>query len=238
MVKTVIRRWHDRRRHFASTWNTRPLDQYLNPDWHDFGSHQHSQHLLIEFLNRILGRLPGRYRVLDVPCGNARLYRGFERAALLPWIDYHGVDLTPKLLEASSRLAAAGTFVRASIEALPYASDTFDIVIVQHLFRHLESYERALRECLRVCRSLVVVVEKGISRKHDVREAYFSAEDQSWYWVNRFEPGGVKRCARAHGATLAFLLNDADVDDPDGQYVYVFFKGHRLTPHLPPATVR
>jgi ubiquinone/menaquinone biosynthesis C-methylase UbiE len=209
---------------FESNWDE-PLEAYLDLDWHEQVHYKRSQELVIEFLGRIAP--PGReLELLDAPCGNGRLYRGLEQAGLLERIHYTGVDITPGLVEASRQLMPTVTIAQGSVEALPFADGAFDVIVSQHVIRHLESYESAIQEFLRVSRDLVVIAEKGAAEPGapDIIDAYWSSRTESYYWANSWEPTRLKQFARAHGARHTFTLNDARADDPDGQFVYVFSK--------------
>jgi SAM-dependent methyltransferase len=212
------------RRDFESTWNERPLEYYLDPDWHERAHFKRSQELIVDFVARLATTRSAPLTLLDAPCGNGRFYRGLESAGLLGKVEYTGVDLTPKLVEASRRLMPGVAIVEGSVEALPFADGSFEVVVAQHIIRHLETFEQAVREFLRVSRSFVIVAEKGaaLPGAPDIRDAYWSEADKSHYWAISWEPNHLKQFARENGAALAFTLNDARHDDPDGQYVYVF----------------
>jgi len=211
-------------REFESNWDE-PPDAYLDLDWHEQAHYKRSQELVVEFLDRVAP--PGReLELLDAPCGNGRLYRGLERAGVLDRIHYTGVDITAGLVEASRQLMPDVRIEQGSVEALPFPDGAFDVIVSQHVIRHLETYENAVREYLRVSRDLVVIAEKGAAEPGapDVIDAYWSARTESYYWANSWEPTRLKRFAQEHGARHTFTLNDARTDDPDGQFVYVFSK--------------
>jgi SAM-dependent methyltransferase len=82
-------------------------------------------------------------RVLDAGCGGGRLFtydlRG--RASLIV-----GVDITPDAVHNPNVDAP----LRASLTTLPFASETFDLIICKHVLEHLEEPESAFRELARV----------------------------------------------------------------------------------------
>jgi SAM-dependent methyltransferase len=84
-------------------------------------------------------------RVLDAGCGSGRLFtydlRG--RASLVV-----GVDLTADVAHNPNIDAP----LRGSLTALPFASETFDLIICKHVLEHLEEPESAFRELARVLR--------------------------------------------------------------------------------------
>jgi ubiquinone/menaquinone biosynthesis C-methylase UbiE len=191
--------------------------------WHEQDHYQRSQELIVEYLDRVA---PGdrRLSLLDAPCGNGRLYRGLKRAGLLKRVEYTGVDITQGLVDASRQLMPGVRIAQGSVEDLPFDEDSFDVVVSQHIIRHLETYEQAVHEFLRVARDSVIVAEKGapLPGAADIIDAYWSERNKSYYWANSWEPTRLKKVARAHGALVTFTLNDARQDDPDGQFLYVF----------------
>jgi SAM-dependent methyltransferase len=84
-------------------------------------------------------------RVLDAGCGTGRLFaydlRG--RASVIV-----GVDLSSDVAQNPN----IDRPLRASLTALPFASETFDLIICKHVLEHLEEPESAFRELARVLR--------------------------------------------------------------------------------------
>jgi SAM-dependent methyltransferase len=84
-------------------------------------------------------------RLLDAGCGSGRLFaydlRG--RAGLIV-----GVDTSPDVAHNPNVDAP----LRASLTALPFADETFDLIICKHVLEHLEEPESAFRELARVLR--------------------------------------------------------------------------------------
>jgi SAM-dependent methyltransferase len=84
-------------------------------------------------------------RVLDAGCGSGRLFtydlRG--RTSLLV-----GVDLSPDVAQNPN----IDWPLRASLTALPFASETFDLVICKHVLEHLAQPDSAFRELARILR--------------------------------------------------------------------------------------
>jgi ubiquinone/menaquinone biosynthesis C-methylase UbiE len=201
-------------------WEAQPLETYLS--WPDNPHFYGSQKLVLRYLERVLA--PGeRVSLLDAPCGNGRLHRGLVEHGLLDRVEYHGLDLADKVLEAARRLLRDAHLTKGSVEAIPFPDESFDVVVSQHIIRHLASYEQAVRELLRVSRRLVVIVEKDASEKGDQKAVGFAAETGR-FWTNAWDPTRLKQFARENGAMIAFTLNDAGRDDPDAQFVYVLYK--------------
>jgi SAM-dependent methyltransferase len=91
-------------------------------------------------------------RVLDVPCGTGRLGEALIPAAEL----YVGLDLSPSMLAANPwpRRLLGSAF------GLPFADDTFDLVVCCRLLHHLaepELREDLVRELVRVSRRFLAM---------------------------------------------------------------------------------
>jgi len=103
-------------------------------------------------------------RVLDVGCGGGRHIR---QTRLIPGVTGVGVDLgdkevkdTAKMLreldeipvEYGGTVAGAGPWIsiRGSVYELPFADETFDVVIISEVLEHLGEDDRALAEISRV----------------------------------------------------------------------------------------
>ncbi|WP_018655602.1 class I SAM-dependent methyltransferase [Actinomadura flavalba] len=90
--------------------------------------------------------------VLDAGCGEGYLARELAgRGARVT-----GVDAAQNLVDAAAAVPVPGPgtaeFERASVDALPYGDDAFDLVVCNHLFSHLPEPEHAIAEFGRVLR--------------------------------------------------------------------------------------
>ncbi len=101
-----------------------------------------------ERLRRLL-TLTGAERALDAGTGAGAL-----AIALAPLVaEVIGVDLVPELLEQGRKRAPANVeLVEADATALPYASDTFDLVCTARTLHHVARPELVLAELTRVLR--------------------------------------------------------------------------------------
>src|SRR5882724_3685769 len=114
--------------------------------------------------------LPPRARILDAGCGtggNAELFARYGRV----W----GLDVSP-LATRWSRARLPGRIVEGSVEALPFAAESFDLVASLEVLYHarVEDEVRALREARRVLSPGGTVLLRlpafpGLLRRHDRR---------------------------------------------------------------------
>jgi SAM-dependent methyltransferase len=92
-------------------------------------------------------------KVLDVAAGNGNV----SLAAARRWCDVVSTDYVPALLERGRTRATADgltiAFQEADAEALPFADDSFDIVVSTFGVMFTPNQERAAAELLRVCKS-------------------------------------------------------------------------------------
>src|SRR5262245_9675390 len=98
----------------------------------------------------ILRRHPPAGDVLDVGCGtgeiDARLLEAF------PGIRLTGVDLDEGHLERARARCPGARFQNADAQALPFADQSFDLVVCRHVLQAVSDAPRALAEMRRVAR--------------------------------------------------------------------------------------
>ncbi|MGA2353103.1 MAG: methyltransferase domain-containing protein [Terriglobales bacterium] len=85
-------------------------------------------------------------RILDAACGEGMLWRHLSRRH-----DYVGSDFSARPLARASRYHPAEYF-RADLNRLPFASDSFDLVVTLQALQYLENPQRAVDEVRRVLR--------------------------------------------------------------------------------------
>jgi ubiquinone/menaquinone biosynthesis C-methylase UbiE len=94
---------------------------------------------------------PG-HKVLDVAAGNGNV----ALAAARRWCDVVATDYVPALLERARERAAAErleiAFREADAEALPFADESFDVVVSTFGVMFTPNQERAAAELVRVCK--------------------------------------------------------------------------------------
>jgi ubiquinone/menaquinone biosynthesis C-methylase UbiE len=96
--------------------------------------------------------LHGIERVLDVAAGNGNV----SLAAARRWCQVVATDYVPPLLDRARERAAAERldieFRQADAEALPFADESFDVVVSTFGVMFAPNHERSAAEMLRVCR--------------------------------------------------------------------------------------
>lgn len=106
----------------------------------------YSRHRLNQFIERYLPARGDGLRLLDVGCGTGHHLaewrtRGFTVA---------GVDGSAEMLARARELNPAAEIRQADVEALPFASASFDVVISLEVLRYLPSSTACIREIARV----------------------------------------------------------------------------------------
>ena len=100
--------------------------------------------------------------LLDVGCGTGFLLEllSAQRSA-----EYHGLDLSEEMLRMAEKKQIPGvSFTAGSAEALPFASETFDVVTCSQSFHHYPHPEKAMAEAFRVLKpgGLYILSDTGI----------------------------------------------------------------------------
>jgi len=110
--------------------------------------------MLVERILDLHAVRPSLRPVLDVPCGTGRLASVLERRGMR----YVGADVSSSMLgEASQNPNAA--LVLADAERLPFADDSFDVVVCCRLLHHLQEedvLESVVSELVRVSARMVI----------------------------------------------------------------------------------
>ncbi len=83
--------------------------------------------------------------VLDAGCGAGM----FSSLVIKTGASLIGVDAAPGLLEVARRRNPGYTFMEEDLEALPFATDSFDVVAGFNSFQYAGSFENALKEAKR-----------------------------------------------------------------------------------------
>ncbi len=133
-------RWQD--------WNEDYIRSFLRDDIYGVDNYMRKR------IRSILAEL-GVSSVLDVGCGNGVDYEGIRRD--LPGIDYTGVDVTPKMIEACKERYPEAKFEVGDIYNLRFGEGEFEAVISKDVLCHLPEYSRPLSELYRVARRVLII---------------------------------------------------------------------------------
>lgn len=96
---------------------------------------------------------PTDHRVLDVPCGRGRLLKAVARRA--PGAALFGLDINRESAARARQDVPGATVQVASVYAIPFRDESFDVVLCHESFMHFDEPRRALSELCRVSRERV-----------------------------------------------------------------------------------
>ena len=97
-------------------------------------------------ISRIAGR--GFRNALDVGCGEGRFCRILRGHGIAPI----GIDPTVRMLERARQLDPAGDYRAATAEAMPFAGESFDLVVSYMTLIDIADVRQAIPEMARVLR--------------------------------------------------------------------------------------
>ena len=104
------------------------------------------------FAEWVLKRLnfKGNERILDIGCGPGLYYGKMKKQGITDDITYVGMDLIDSMLERHPAKAEGGKLGLGNIEQLPFATDSFDVVMANHMLYHVNDVHKAVKEMRRV----------------------------------------------------------------------------------------
>lgn len=109
-------------------------------------------------LSRVLTRLYITYKgyktILDIPCGLCVDYDAFKRTN--PDIYYLGVDCSSTFIDAVT--ARGIPAMRGKVQDIPCQDSSFDVILARHILEHLDSYQTAIQEMVRVAKKEVLII--------------------------------------------------------------------------------
>ena len=117
---------------------------------------------------------PEGLTVLDAGCGEGYLSRILAKNGAI----VTGLDFSAKQIEAARTYSLTDTlpisFDVASVDEMPYADDTFDLVVCNHVLNDLHDPSKAISEFARVLRSggrlVILMLHPCFYNKHAERE--------------------------------------------------------------------
>ncbi|MFW5470902.1 class I SAM-dependent methyltransferase [Knoellia sp. CPCC 206435] len=133
----------------------------------------------------ILQQVKGR-SVLEVGCGRGWLAERLVQVA-------SEVTASDIVLGDVMQGIEGVTFDQANVEALPYADDSFDVVVCTHTLEHVQNLPRALAELRRVAAEhLIIVVPKERPYRYSFNlHLHFFPYPWSWQAVAGIVPGAT-----------------------------------------------
>ena len=167
-------------------------------------------------------QLAGRLDVLDVGCGTGEITT--RLAAAYPLATLVGVDLIePHLALARQRCAPLGpriSFRPADAFGLPFADETFDLVVCRHMLQAVPRPQDAMAEMVRVLRPggrlHLLVEDYGMIHMHPTRL------DVDRFWLDGPSSYGAAVGTDLHiGRTAYGRLKALPVEDVALHYVVV-----------------
>jgi SAM-dependent methyltransferase len=111
-----------------------------------------------EFVDRWRAVLEGReaetISVLELACGSANDYRAYVECGLARFLEYRGIDLTPKNIANARHRFPGVEFEVGDIREVHAPDGSFDFVVASDIFEHLspEAREQSLGEAIRLAR--------------------------------------------------------------------------------------
>lgn len=99
---------------------------------------------------------------LDVGCASG--YMISEIAKAYPNASYYGVDVYKKAIEYAKKTYPSIRFFHADAQALPFDTNSFDLILFYETVEHIEDPRRALEELKRVLKkkgTVIVAMDSG-----------------------------------------------------------------------------
>ncbi len=137
--------------------------------------------------------------ILDVGCGEGRTTAVLSQALSSSVVV--GCDLEVSAVSEGPRNVSEGHFLAASVYDLPFADDSFDLVVATEVFEHLDTPTKALEELRRVARSscLITVPNEPWWRIGNMaRGAYLRDLGNTPGHVQHWSTGGFNRFLGEH----------------------------------------
>lgn len=90
---------------------------------------------------------------LDIGCGAGPEYYGLKEER--PDIEYFGIDITPRLVKYCQE---KGINVKlGTAKNISYDDSSFDVVHARHVLEHMDGFEAAIAEFIRVAKKMVII---------------------------------------------------------------------------------
>jgi ubiquinone/menaquinone biosynthesis C-methylase UbiE len=104
--------------------------------------------------------------ILEVGCGSGYYCEILAHLLQQP-VRYVGLDYSKPMVRLASKYYPSSIFLAGDATALPFADESFDIVINGGALMHIRSYERAIVECRRVARQWCIFHTTPVLDHHE-----------------------------------------------------------------------
>lgn len=169
------------------------------PEWaNTYGSYNPPVGLL-----RVLDRLPRSLRILELGCGGGALLRDLAARGFTRLV---GLDLARTALAEAQRQGTPARLVLADAERLPFAAESFDIVIAADLIEHVDDLDAYVAEVARVLRPGGAYLLKTPNRP--LAELYYrlaGLDDYPFWHPSMLSPGELRTLLARHGFLVRFV---------------------------------
>ncbi len=148
------------------------LDQFTRQAEPFLQRHAHSNQDLLELMAECSGLGPDHF-LLDVACGPGIVSCFFARRVA----HVTGLDIVPAMLERAQRFQQENQlhnieWTLGASNALPFADDTFDVVVTRFSFHHYIDPATALIEMKRVCKPGGRVLVADVTPSREAQENF------------------------------------------------------------------
>ena len=114
-------------------------------------------------------QLPANANILELGCGNAVLWKECAKRIPAGWTITLS-DLSDGMLDSAWRnLVVTGRnfkFEKIDAQSIPYADETFDAVIANHMLYHVPDRRQALKEMRRVLKDDGILFAATLGKNH------------------------------------------------------------------------
>lgn len=170
------------------------------PDDHDYMTPEHVAGFLRNhgtgtdnMGRRYLASIVGQYdnpTVVDAACGPCVNWEVFKMMGVE--CQYCGMDRCENFLTYASKQYPEINLVNGYVQEMPFADESVDVVVMRHIFEHLQDgYEAAIREGLRVASKELVLVfflDLSDSEEDNISESKPDENGCTYFWNTYSQP--------------------------------------------------
>ncbi len=155
--------------------------------------------------------LPTEGTLLDIGCGNGRLYQMVQNSQ----VKYIGVDQSDKLIDIAKKQFPEGRFIVQEMSRMSLPAKTADIIFSIAAFHHLPSHQlriQGLKEMKRLLKpgGRVIMLNWNLYSDY-ARDKGWKVDEQGGFWVPWKDASGAVVGSRYyHGFLLEELHEVAD----------------------------